>query len=212
MGGGLGAWGGLRSALNFAAHPRWLADVALGGRPLVFGNLASYVASAKNIQQFRSWIDSQFDPSVTWRDIEWLRREWPGTLIIKGILEPDDACAAADAGAQGIVVSNHGGRQLDGAPSSISALPRIVEAVGGRLEILMDGGVHSGQDAVKAVALGARAAMIGRAWVYALAARGEAGVRHLLAQMQREISVTLALTGLTSMSAVTKAMLVEESA
>jgi L-lactate dehydrogenase (cytochrome) len=212
MGGGLGAWGNLRSALNFASHPRWLVDVALGGRPLVFGNLAAYVASAKNIQQFRSWIDSQFDPSVTWKDIEWLRREWPGTLIIKGILEAEDACAAADSGAQGIVVSNHGGRQLDGAPSSISALPRIAEAVGGRLEIIMDGGVHSGQDVVKAVALGARAAMIGRAWVYALAARGETGVRHLLSQMQREISVTLALTGLTSIGAVTPAMLVEENA
>jgi len=202
MGGGLTRWGSVRSALNFAAHPRWLLDVALGGRPLVFGNLASYVASAKNVQQFRSWIDSQFDPSVTWRDIEWLRREWPGTLIIKGVLEPEDACAAADAGANGIVVSNHGGRQLDGAPSSISALPRVVDAVGGRLEILMDGGVHSGHDVVKAVALGARAAMIGRAWVYALAARGEAGVRHLLSQMQREIAVTLALTGMTSTRAV----------
>jgi L-lactate dehydrogenase (cytochrome) len=212
MGGGLSAWSSLQSALNFAAHPRWLVDVALGGRPLVFGNLASYVSSAKNIQQFRSWIDSQFDPSVTWKDIEWLRQEWPGTLIIKGILEAEDACAAADSGADGIVVSNHGGRQLDGAPSSISALPRIAEAVGGRLEIIMDGGVHSGQDVVKAIALGARAAMIGRAWVYALAARGETGVRHLLSQMQREISVTLALTGLTSMSAVTPAMLVEERA
>ena len=212
MGGGLGAWGSLRSALNFAAHPRWLVDVALGGRPLVFGNLASYVASAKNIQQFRSWIDAQFDPSVTWKDIEWLRREWPGTLIIKGILEADDACAAADAGAQGIVVSNHGGRQLDGAPSSISALPRIAEAVGGRLEIIMDGGVHSGQDVVKAVAFGVRAAMIGRAWVYALAARGEAGVRHLLSQMQREISVTLALTGLTSMNDVSPAIILGNDA
>ena len=210
MGGGLDAWGRIRSALNFAAHPRWLIDVALGGRPLVFGNLASYVASAKNVQQFRAWIDSQFDPSVTWKDIEWLRREWPGTLIIKGILEPEDACAAADAGAQAIVVSNHGGRQLDGAPSSIAALPGIAEAVDGRLEILMDGGVHSGQDAVKAVALGARAAMIGRAWVYALAARGEAGVQQLLSQMQREISVTLALTGLTSMHDVRRSVLVEE--
>jgi len=202
MGGGLSTAARLRSALNFAAHPRWLVDVALGGRPLVFGNLASYVSSAKNVQQFRSWIDSQFDPSVTWRDIEWLRREWPGTLIIKGILEPDDACAAADAGAQGIVVSNHGGRQLDGAPSSISALSRIADAVGGRLEIMMDGGVHSGQDVVKALALGARSVMIGRAWVYALAARGEAGVRHLLSQIQRDIKVTLALTGLTSARAV----------
>ena len=203
MGGGLTAAARLRSALNFAAHPRWLMDVALGGRPLVFGNLASYVSSAKNVQQFRSWIDSQFDPSVTWRDIEWLRHEWPGTLIIKGILEPDDACAAADAGAQGIVVSNHGGRQLDGAPSSISALPRIADAVSGRLEIMLDGGVHNGQDVVKALALGARSVMIGRAWVYALAARGEAGVRHLLSQIQRDIKVTLALTGLTSARAVT---------
>ena len=202
MGGGLSTVGRMRSALNFAAHPQWLVDVALGGRPLVFGNLASYVASAKNVQQFRSWIDSQFDPSVTWRDIDWLRREWPGTLIIKGILEPDDACAAADAGAQGIVVSNHGGRQLDGAPSTISALPAIADAVGGRLELMMDGGVHGGQDVVKALALGARSVMIGRAWVYALAARGEAGVRHLLAQMQRDIKVTLALTGLTSVRAV----------
>jgi L-lactate dehydrogenase (cytochrome) len=210
MGGGLSTWGSLRSALNFAAHPRWLADVALGGRPLVFGSLASYVASAKNIQQFRSWIDSQFDPSVTWRDIEWLRREWPGTLILKGILEPEDACAAADAGVQGIVVSNHGGRQLDSAPSSISALPRIVDAVDSRVEVLMDGGVHNGQDVVKAMALGARAVMIGRAWVYALAARGETGVRHLLSQMQREISVTLALTGLTSVSAANPGILLPE--
>jgi len=202
MGGGLTAAARLRSALNFAAHPRWLMDVALGGRPLVFGNLASYVSSAKNVQQFRSWIDSQFDPSVTWRDIEWLRREWPGTLIIKGILEPDDACAAADAGAQGIVVSNHGGRQLDSAPSTISALPRIADAVGGRLETMLDGGIHSGQDVVKALALGARSVMIGRAWVYALAARGEAGVRHLLSQIQRDMKVTLALTGLTSARAV----------
>src|SRR6185503_4138565 len=207
MGGDLSAGARLRSALNFAAHPRWLMDVAIGGRPLVFGTLSSYVASAKNVQDFRAWIDSQFDPSVTWKDIEWLRREWPGTLIIKGILEPDDACAAADAGAQGVVVSNHGGRQLDGAPSSISALPRIADAVGGRVEILMDGGVHSGHDVVKSLALGARAVMIGRAWVYALAARGEAGVRHLLSQMQREIGVTLALTGVTSTRAASPDML-----
>ena len=198
--GGLSGWASVRSALNFAAHPRWLVDVALGGRPLVFGNLASYVASAKNVQQFRSWIDSQFDPSVTWKDIEWLRREWPGTLIIKGILEPGDARFAADAGAQGIVVSNHGGRQLDSAPSSISALPMIADAVGDRLEVLMDGGVHTGQDVAKALALGARSVMIGRAWVFALAARGEAGVRNMLASLQRELTVTLALTGVTRLA------------
>ncbi len=210
MGGGLSLGARLRSALNFAAHPRWLADVALGGRPLVFGNLASLVAGAANIQQFRAWIDAQFDPSVTWRDIEWLRAEWPGTLIIKGVLEAGDAVAAADAGAQGIVVSNHGGRQLDSAPSSISALPRIVDAVRGRIDIFMDGGVHTGQDIVKALALGARSVMIGRAWVYALAARGEAGVRHILSQLQRELSVTLALTGLTSVSDVSPDILLRD--
>lgn len=211
MGGGLAAGARLRSALNFAAHPRWLADVALGGRPLVFGNLASFVASAKNVQQFRSWIDSQFDPSVTWKDIEWLRREWPGTLIIKGILEAEDAIAALNAGAQGIVVSNHGGRQLDSAPSAISALPRIADAVGDRLEVMMDGGVHTGQDVVKAIACGARSVMIGRGWVYALAARGEAGVRHILAQIQREIAVTLALTGLTSVRGISPEILIPEN-
>lgn len=211
MGGGLAAGARLRSALNFAAHPRWLLDVALGGRPLVFGNLSSFVASAKNVQQFRSWIDSQFDPSVTWTDIEWLRREWPGTLIIKGILEPEDAIAALNAGAQGIVVSNHGGRQLDSAPSSITALPRIADAVADRLEVMLDGGVQSGQDVVKALALGARSVMIGRAWVYALAARGEAGICHILAQIQRELSVTLALTGLASIRSVTRDILVSDS-
>jgi L-lactate dehydrogenase (cytochrome) len=210
MGGDLSVVGRLRSALNFAAHPRWLVDVALGGRPLVFGNLASYVSNARNVQDFRAWIDSQFDPSVTWKDIEWLRREWPGTLIIKGILEPEDAIAAMSSGAQGIVVSNHGGRQLDSAPSSISALKRIADAVGNQLDVMMDGGVHSGQDVVKALALGARSVMIGRGWVYALAARGEAGVRHILAQIQREIVVTLALTGLTSVSAITTDILVSE--
>jgi L-lactate dehydrogenase (cytochrome) len=209
MGGGLSAWGRLRSALNFAAHPRWLADVALGGRPLVFGNLASYVAGAKNIQQFRSWIDSQFDPSVTWKDIEWLRQEWPGTLIIKGILEPEDARAAAMP-VRRIVVSNHGGRQLDSAPSSISVLPRVADAVAGRTDIFMDGGVHTGQDVVKALALGARSVMIGRAWVYALAARGEDGVRHILAQIQREIAVTLALTGTTSVRDVGADVLLQQ--
>lgn len=208
MGGGLSPWGRIRSALNFAAHPRWLVDVAIRGRPLLFGNLATMVANARNIQQFRGWIDAQFDPAVTWKDIAWIRQEWPGTLIIKGVLEPEDAGAAADAGADGIVVSNHGGRQLDSVPSSISALPRIADAVQGRLEILMDGGVHNGQDVVKSLALGARAVMIGRAWVYALAARGEAGVRHLLTQFQRDLSTTLALTGHTSASAVSADVLI----
>jgi L-lactate dehydrogenase (cytochrome) len=210
MGGDLPVAARLRSALNFAMHPRWLADVALGGRPLVFGNLASYVASARNVQDFRAWIDAQFDPSVTWKDIDWLRREWPGTLIIKGLLEPEDAIAAMNSGAEGIVVSNHGGRQLDSAPSSISALPRIADAVSDRIEVMMDGGIHTGQDVVKAIASGARSVMIGRGWVYALAAGGEAGVRHVLAQIQKEVAVTLALTGLTSVRAITPDILLRE--
>jgi L-lactate dehydrogenase (cytochrome) len=193
----------LRKSLDFALHPHWLWHVALGGRPLIFGNIADRVASARNVNDFRSWIDSQFDPSVSWRDIEWLRKEWTGPLIIKGVLDPDDACAAAEAGASAVVVSNHGGRQLDCVPSSISMLPRVVEAVGHRLEVMMDGGVRSGQDVVKAMALGASAVMIGRAWVWALAARGEDGVREVLTLLRREMAVTMALTGVNRTEEIT---------
>jgi L-lactate dehydrogenase (cytochrome) len=207
MGGGLSAWSRLRKALDFARHPRWLWDVALGGRPLVFGNLADRVASARNVTDFRAWIDAQFDPGVTWRDIEWLRREWAGPLVIKGILEPDDARAAADAGASAVVVSNHGGRQLDCVASAVTMLPRVVDAVGHRVDVMMDGGVRSGQDIVKALALGARAVMLGRAWVWALAARGEAGVREVLDLLRREMAVTLALTGVARAGDVTAEIL-----
>jgi L-lactate dehydrogenase (cytochrome) len=207
MGGGLSAWSRLRKALDFARHPRWLWDVALGGRPLVFGNLADRVASARNVTDFRAWIDAQFDPGVTWRDIEWLRREWAGPLVIKGILEPDDARAAADAGASAVVVSNHGGRQLDCVASAVTMLPSVVDAVGHRVDVMMDGGVRSGQDIVKALALGARAVMLGRAWVWALAARGEAGVREVLDLLRREMAVTLALTGVARAGDVTAEIL-----
>jgi L-lactate dehydrogenase (cytochrome) len=207
MGGGLSWWGRARKNMDFARHPRWLWDVALGGRPLVFGNLASRVAKARTVNDFRAWIDSQFDPSVTWRDIEWLRGEWKGPLVIKGIMEPDDARAAADVGADGIVVSNHGGRQLDSVPSSITMLPRVADAVGDRLEVLVDGGVRSGQDIVKALALGARGVVLGRAWVWALAARGERGVREVLTLLQREMAVTLALTGVRRVAEVTSDIL-----
>jgi L-lactate dehydrogenase (cytochrome) len=211
MGGGLTLSGRMRKTLDFALHPRWVMDVALGGRPLVFGNLSHKVAAARTVNDFRAWIDSQFDPSVTWRDIEWLRKEWPGTLIIKGVLEPEDAAFAADAGAEGVVVSNHGGRQLDGAPSAIAMLPRVRDAVGDRIDILMDGGVRSGQDIVKAIALGARAVLLGRAWVWALGARGEAGVRDVLAILQKELTVTLALTGLTKVAEIGRDILWSES-
>jgi len=200
---GLPLWSRFRKSLNFALHPRWLWQVALGGRPLIFGNIADRVASARNVNDFRAWIDSQFDPSVSWRDIEWLRKEWTGPLVIKGVLDPEDACAAAEAGADAVVVSNHGGRQLDCAPSSISMLPRVAEAVGHRVEVMMDGGVRNGQDVVKALALGARAVMIGRAWVWALAARGENGVREVLALLRREMGITMALTGVNRIAEIT---------
>lgn len=195
MAGSLTRLSRVRKSLDIARHPRWVWQVALGGRPLVFGNLADRVASARNVNDFRAWIDSQFDPSVTWKDIEWLRQEWAGPLVIKGVMEPEDACAAADAGATAVVVSNHGGRQLDCVPSAIAMLPRVADAVAHRVEVLMDGGVRSGQDIVKALAVGARAVMIGRPWVWALAARGEAGVREVLSILRREMEVTMALTG-----------------
>jgi len=203
LSGGVNLWGSVRKWIDLLTHPRWVASVALGGRPLVFGNIASDVSKARNVNDFRAWINGQFDPSVTWRDIEWLRREWPGTLILKGILDPQDAVAAADAGAQGIVVSNHGGRQLDAAPSGISVLAGVVEAVRGRMEVIVDGGVRSGQDVVKASALGAQGVMLGRAWIYALAGGGEAGVRNMLRTMHQEVAVTLALTGVASARDVT---------
>jgi L-lactate dehydrogenase (cytochrome) len=143
----------------------------------------------------KGWVDAQFDPSITWRDLGWLREHWQGNIVIKGVLDVDDAKAAADIGASGVIVSNHGGRQLDGAPSAISVLPRVVDAVGDRLEVLMDGGIRSGQDVAKALALGARAVMLGRAWAYALAARGEQGVAEVLATLKRELEVTMTLLG-----------------
>ncbi|MBK9314941.1 MAG: L-lactate dehydrogenase [Acidobacteria bacterium] len=182
------AWDSLR-------HFGWIRDVALGGRPLSFGNLAGVFPEAKSIGDVKKWVDSQFDPSFSWKDLAWVRENWSGPIVLKGILDPDDARAAADFGADGIVVSNHGGRQLDGAPSTISALPGIVDAVGDRLEVLIDGGIRGGQDVVKALALGARACLIGRAWMYGMAARGEQGITSVLHILKREIEITMALAG-----------------
>ncbi len=185
----------LATTWQIMRHPRWIKNVAIGGAPLVFGNLKDAVANARNLGQFKQWVDGQFDPSVTWRDLEWVRDNWTGPIIIKGVLDSDDARRAADLGAQAIIISNHGGRQLDSAPSTISVLPRIVDAVGDRLEVLMDGGIRSGQDVVKAMALGAKACSIGKAWVYALAAEGEKGVSDVLKIMKREMEITMALIG-----------------
>ena len=176
-------------------RPRWLYDVALRGKPHVFGHLVEQVADPEDFASFKQFIDMQFDPSVTWKDIEWLRSKWRGRLLIKGVMSADDAGAAADCGADGVVVSNHGGRQLDGVASCIRTLPEVVQAVGDRIEVLMDGGVRAGADVVKTLALGARGVLIGRPWVWAMGARGERGLVNYLDMLQREIAVTMALMG-----------------
>jgi L-lactate dehydrogenase (cytochrome) len=202
-----GAWASVRRALDLMSHPRWIADVALGGRPLTFGNLEKAVPGAQSPAAFRHWVDAQFDPSVTWEDVAWVRENWPGGLLVKGVLDPEDARRAADAGVDGIVVSNHGGRQLDSVPSTARALPDVADAVGAEVEVLADGGVRSGLDVVKMVALGARAVLVGRPWVWAVAARGEAGVRHVLDVMRADIDTALGLTGHTTIAAVDRSAL-----
>ncbi len=183
--------------LDFASHPAWVRDVAIGGRPLTFGNLEKAVPGASSPDAFREWVDGQFDSSVTWDDLAWVREHWGGKLVLKGILDPEDAREGVDRGADAIVVSNHGGRQLDSVPSTIAALPAIVDAIGNQAEVLVDGGIRSGLDVVKALSLGARACLIGRPWAYAVAARGEKGVAHVLRILRSEMEVALALTGVT---------------
>lgn len=204
MSGGGGLWGRLRGGLiEYARHPHWLVDVALRGRPHVFGNLARYVPKATTPADFKAWVDSQFDPGVTWKDIAWLRSIWPGELVVKGVLSPQDALAAADVGANAVVVSNHGGRQLDGVSSTIAMLPRVVYAVGARVSVMMDGGVRSGLDVVRALACGAKATLIGRPWIWAVAGRGESGLTQLLRTFKGEMKVGMALTGAPSIAEVT---------
>jgi L-lactate dehydrogenase (cytochrome) len=205
------AWAKLRRGLDIGAHPRWLRTTALGGRPLTFGNLEKAVPGARSPTGFKTWVDSQFDPSVTWEDIAWVREQWPGRLVVKGVLDPEDARRAADVGVDGIVVSNHGGRQLDAVPSTARALPEVVEAVGDRVEVLADGGIRTGLDVVKMVALGARAVLMGRAWAWAVAARGETGVRHMLEVVKTDIDTALGLTGQTSIAAVDRSALYQTS-
>lgn len=196
----------LANALDIMRKPGWATGVLFGKRR-TFGNLAGQIKGSDNLATLSQWIASQFDPSLNWQDIEWVRKLWPGKLILKGVLDVEDAKAAAASGADAIVVSNHGGRQLDGAMASIAALPAIVEAVGGRTEILFDGGVQSGQDVLKALALGARGCLIGKAFLYGLAAQGEAGVTRTLDIIRRELDVSMALTGIRDVAGVTPAVL-----
>ena len=196
MAGGLGPWGKLRSGvLDYLLHPRWAWDVGLRGGPHGFGNIARYVKQSRNPREYLHWTGTQFDPSVTWHDIAWLRKIWPGKLVLKGVLDAADAKQAVAVGADGMIVSNHGGRQLDGVSSTAALLPRIADAVGSETTLLVDGGVRTGQDLVRALALGAKAALIGRPWVMALAAGGEAGLTRYLTLMKQDMRTALGLTG-----------------
>lgn len=185
-------------AYQLLSRPSWLYDVAIKGAPLVFGNLTDVVANPNDLNSFKAFLDAQFDPSVTWKDIEWLRSVWPGTLLIKGVMSSEDAQAAVDSGADAVLVSNHGGRQLDSVASTISQLPKITQAIGSQAEVYIDGGIRSGVDIVKALALGANGALIGRPWIWAMAAQGEKGLQQQLQCFQKEIEVTMALMGVNT--------------
>jgi L-lactate dehydrogenase (cytochrome) len=212
MVGEMSAWAKARRGLDLVSHPHWIRNVAVRGQPLTFGNLEKAVPNARSPAHFREWVDSQFDPSVTWKDIAWVRENWDGRLVVKGVLDADDARRAAEVGVDGIVVSNHGGRQLDAVPSTVRALPEVVDAVGDEVEVLADGGVRTGLDVVKMVAMGARAVLIGRAWAWAVAARGEAGVRHVLEVMKADIDTALGLTGRTSVAELDRSALYQGGA
>lgn len=190
---------------DYARHPRWLVDVGLRGGPHTFGNLSPYVTSARNLASFGSWVWRQFDGNVTWREIAWLRGLWKGKLIVKGILDSRDALLALDTGADALVVSNHGGRQLDSVLPTAAVLPTIARAVGGRAPVLVDGGVRSGQDVLKAFMMGADGVLIGRAWAYAAAVGGETAITALLARFQVEMRTAMALAGFKSINAITAA-------
>ena len=196
----------LANALDIMTKPSWAMKVLMGKRR-TFGNLAAQREKSESMNTLSHWIAGQFDPSLSWKDVEWVRSIWPGKLILKGVIDPDDARIAAETGADAVIVSNHGGRQLDGAISSISALPPIVEAIGDKTELLFDGGILSGQDVMKAIALGAKGCMIGKAWLYGLAAMGEAGVTRTLQIMQKELDVSMALTGTRTIAQIDRSVL-----
>jgi L-lactate dehydrogenase (cytochrome) len=196
----------LGNLLDVCTKPRWALGM-LGAQGRSFGNLAGYAPTGRGLATLSQWIAGQFDPSLSWRDVEWVRNLWPGKLIVKGILDPDDARLALRAGADAIVVSNHGGRQLDGAPAAISALPHIADAVGSEIEVLFDSGVRSGQDVLKALALGAHGVMIGKAFLYGLGAMGKAGVTRALELIHAELDVSMTLTGTCDVGRVDRRVL-----
>ena len=201
------AGSGLRRMAQLLARPQWLWDVGIRGRPISLGNLEPIVGKRAPLSDFQAWIHANFDPSVSWKDVDWVRKQWNGPLIIKGILDPDDAREAAANGADAIVVSNHGGRQLDGVLSTARALPAVAEAIGGKMPIFADGGVRSGLDVVRMLALGADFVLLGRAWAYALAAGGQQGVAHVLKLIEAEMRVAMALMGCTRIDRIDRSAL-----
>lgn len=196
----------LGNILDIATKPAWALSILRGQRK-TFGNLAGHVRGMENVNSLAQWIAGQFDPALSWKDVEWVRGLWPGKLILKGVLDVEDARIAAKTGASALVVSNHGGRQLDGAPSSISALPRVVEAVGEQIEVMFDGGIRSGQDVLRALAHGARACMIGRSYIYGLGAGGKAGVAKAIEILAKELDVTMALCGVKSVREIDRSVI-----
>jgi len=197
-----------RNAWDIASKPTWALGILFGKRK-TFGNIEAYLRGGATMREAGAWANEHFDRALSWRDIDWLREMWPGKLVLKGVMDVEDARTAAAAGVDGIVVSNHGGRQLDGARSTIAALPEIAQAVGDRIEVLFDGGIRTGQDVLKALALGARGCLLGRAHLYGLAAMGEAGVTLAIEIIRRELEVTMALCGLRDLNEISRDVVLE---
>jgi L-lactate dehydrogenase (cytochrome) len=198
----------LKNVIDMARRPGWVISV-LRGKRWTFGNLAGHVKGMENVNSLAQWTATQFDPTLNWKDLDWIRGIWPGKLILKGILDVEDARIAAKTGATAIVVSNHGGRQLDGASSSISMLPAIADAVGADIEVMFDGGIRSGQDILRAIALGARSCMCGRAYTYGLGAGGQAGVARAIEIMRSELDTSMALTGVNSIAEIDRRVIAD---
>jgi len=198
----------LGNLIDIATKPAWAFSI-LKGRRKTFGNLAGHVRGMENVTSLAQWTASQFDPTLNWKDVEWVRSLWPGKLILKGILDVDDAKIAVTTGADAISVSNHGGRQLDGAPSSISALPKVADAVGADIEVMFDGGIRTGADVLRALALGARSCLIGRSYIYGLGAGGEAGVAKAIEVLGKELDVTMALCGVRSVKDIDRRVIAQ---
>jgi len=205
-----GPYAAQRRILQAMTHPHWALNVGLLGKPHDLGNISAYRGSATGLGDYIGWLGDNFDPSICWKDLEWIREFWDGPMVIKGILDPDDARDARSFGADGIIVSNHGGRQLDGVPSTCRALPAIADAVKGDMKILVDSGIRTGLDVLRMLALGADCTMIGRAYIYALAADGEAGVTNLLKLIESEMRVAMVLTGARTIADISPELLVRE--